>query len=98
MKIFILCVISLFLAGCLQFSTRDAIEDGTKGAANGFITSGPLGAIIGGITAAISGGFAVKKHRQLKRRERIVAHYRRTAGDLTDAQLAKVKEGIVVPG
>lgn len=81
-KLFALCLLSPLLAGFLQFSTRDAIADGTAGAATGFATGGPVGAIVGGIVAAISGGFAVKKSAQLRRRERIIAHYRGVNGDL----------------
>ena len=89
---------ALMLGGCDIREVKTSISDAATGAATGFLSGGPLGAIVGGITAAISGGFAIKKHRQAQRRGRIVDHYRRTAGDLTSVQLAKIKEGIVMPG
>ena len=95
-KLFMLCLLAPLLAGCPQGSTRDTIDRGLTGAASGFISGGPVGAIVGGILAAIGGGAAISERRTRQRRERVIDHYRRTAGDIEPVTLAKVKEGITI--
>lgn len=95
-QLFALCIVVLLLAGCPQGSTREVIDNGLAGAASGFISGGPVGAIVGGILAAVGGGVAANERRTRKRRERIIDHYRRNAGDLDPLVLSKVKEGVTI--
>ena len=87
---------ALFFAGCPQFDTRAAADAAINGASGGFAAGGPLGAAIGAVLAAVSAGFAVKNKHRADRRDRIIRHYRATAGDIPHGTLAKLKEGIVV--
>ena len=94
-----LCLLAPLLAGCPQGSTREVINNGLSGAVSGFVSGGPVGAIVGGIgavLATIGGGVAVNERRTRARRERIIDHYRRNAGDLDPLVLSKVKEGVTI--
>lgn len=92
-KLLPLLIIVPLLAGCPSTEVRDAIDRGIVGASSGFVTGGPLGAIVGGIVAAIGGGAAVRSHRRAERRQRVVDHYRRHAGDLSPIEIEKIKIG-----
>lgn len=82
----------LALSGC-SFDIRQAAEGGASGAAAGFQSAGPMGAIVGGIVAAIAGGFAVKNRRGKIRRDRIIDYYRRNHGNLPPGVLEAIKRG-----
>lgn len=89
-KVVLAFAVVFMLSGCLQFSTRDALDSGAKAAVEGFAQGGPIGGIIGGIAGIIGGGFALKKHGQCKRREKIISHYRNVHGDIPNNLLEKI--------